>query len=335
LNPTVALVKGEHRYENVRRALELVEGEVDLSRARDVLLKPNFISVTKQLAATHVDAVRAVLNFVRERTSAPLVIAESSGSGAAEAAVGFRNFGYHALAQRYGAQLVDLNREAFVRAEILDWSLRPIGIRLARRILDSDCRISICPPKTHDCLIITAAVKNMVMGSMLRKENRLLAAAMGLASRLVGDSSQFGGRVPTWVGRFSGNDKLLMHQGYKVMNLNLCKVAKLVLPHLAVIDGLEGMEGNGPVEGDRVDFGIAIASTNAVAADSLVAELMGFASSQIGYLYYCHQAGLGQGDVRQMKVVGEVMDSCFRPFRPHPAYEAALGWRFPGAKDYL
>ena len=63
MNPTVALVKGEDRYDNVRRALELVAGEVDLSKARDVLLKPNFISVTKQLAATYVDAVRAALEW--------------------------------------------------------------------------------------------------------------------------------------------------------------------------------------------------------------------------------------------------------------------------------
>ena len=60
----VAVVKGENRLENVRRALGLVRDDLVPKVKGLVLVKPNFLSCTRQLAATHADAVRAVLEFV-------------------------------------------------------------------------------------------------------------------------------------------------------------------------------------------------------------------------------------------------------------------------------
>ena len=66
--PRVALVKGDDRYTNVSRALQLIEGDLKLGQARKILIKPNLCQVYRELAVTHVDAVRAVLDFLRERT---------------------------------------------------------------------------------------------------------------------------------------------------------------------------------------------------------------------------------------------------------------------------
>nr|NIV35611.1 hypothetical protein [Anaerolineae bacterium] len=67
----VALVRGSYRYDNVRQALNRLPGEIDLSDTRRILIKPNFVVTHKPLAATHVDAVRAVLDFVRARYDGP------------------------------------------------------------------------------------------------------------------------------------------------------------------------------------------------------------------------------------------------------------------------
>ena len=62
-----ALVRGDSRYDGVARALRTLEDSVDPGDAQRLLIKPNFVSVERQLAATQVDAVRAVLGFVRAR----------------------------------------------------------------------------------------------------------------------------------------------------------------------------------------------------------------------------------------------------------------------------
>ena len=79
-SPRVALVKGAKRYANMRKALELIEQDIDLGGAQTNLIKPNFVSTSRQLAATHIDAVRAVLDFLRQHTSARIIIGEGNTS---------------------------------------------------------------------------------------------------------------------------------------------------------------------------------------------------------------------------------------------------------------
>ncbi|HIC93847.1 MAG TPA: DUF362 domain-containing protein, partial [Anaerolineae bacterium] len=77
----VALVRGDDRYGNIAQALTLIEDGVDLSDKRRVLIKPNFVSTGRQLAATHVEAVRAVLDWLRARYSGPITIGEGAAMG--------------------------------------------------------------------------------------------------------------------------------------------------------------------------------------------------------------------------------------------------------------
>jgi uncharacterized protein (DUF362 family) len=64
----VALVKGENRYNNVIASLDLIKKDVfnKVKNKRKVLIKPNMVSTQVQLAATHVDAIRATLDFLSE-----------------------------------------------------------------------------------------------------------------------------------------------------------------------------------------------------------------------------------------------------------------------------
>jgi len=119
------------------------------------------------------------------------------------------------------------------------------------------------------------------------------------------------------------------------MNVNLYEMAKHVAPHLAVIDGFVGMEGNGPVGGDMVNLRLAVASTDFVAADAVAARIMGFDVNQIGYLYYCGLKGLGTGNLEQMEIVGAKLEECVRKFKPHSAYRSQLEWQVAGVEKYL
>lgn len=297
----VALAKGDSRYDNVRRVLELIAADIDLTEKQRVLIKPNFVSTIRQLAATHLDAVRAVLDFLKERHVGKVVIAEGADLGGTFE--GFRNFGYMNLPQEYGVELVDLHQQGWIEVQALDRQFRPITLRVSKYLAESDYRISVGPPKTHESTIVTLSAKNMAVASLVKDH--------------------------------LGNERQKFHQGYQAINLNLYRVVRHVYPHLAVIDGFQGMDGDGPVSGDPVDLRVAIASTDFVAADSMAASIMGQDPTKVGYITYCHRGGLGQADLGQIDIVGRSLEECRQTFQRHPDYETESHWEVPQVEQYL
>jgi uncharacterized protein (DUF362 family) len=344
----VALCRGDDRYDSVRAALALVADQIDLTGKQRVLIKPNFVVTNKPLAATHVDAVRAVLDFLRERYDGPITIAE--GPAVAAASEGFRCYGYEPLVKAYGVELADLNHDAALPVIVYDWRRRPLQLHLARSIVESDFRISVTPPKTHDVVIVTLGLKNMIMGSLISYFSHAEPTPHERGLNLGRVSRTLARLVPQWVRRLplaewlqfrvmsnlEPSDKMRMHQSIPLLNLNLALIAPRVVPHLTVIDGFEGMEGNGPSSGTSVPLRLALASVDALAADVAGAALMGFQADDVGYLHYCKQLGLGIGELSDIEIVGNaLLEDCARSFRPHDTFQRQRRWPMPDAGKYL
>jgi len=120
------------------------------------------------------------------------------------------------------------------------------------------------------------------------------------------------------------------------MNLNLYTLAKIMAPHLSVIDGYVGMEGNGPSHGDPVELRLAIASTDFLAADAVAVRIMGFDLDEVGYLHYCKLGGLGKADPEEIEFLGNcTVEECVRPFKPHPTHKRQLEWQIPDVRRLL
>ncbi len=340
----VALIQGDDRYSNITQALALIADEVDLSNVRRLLIKPNFVVTHNPLAATHVDAVRAVLDFLRARYDGPITIAE--GPSVQRAAEGFQAYGYEPLVESHGVTLTDLNDDEPWPVTVYDRRWRPLRLHLARSVVESDFRISVGPPKTHDVVIVTLSLKNMVMGSLISHHtHRSPPSGLNL-----GGIKRFLWRlVPPGVRRLPSaewltframsrepSDKMRMHQSYPVINLNLALIAPLVKPHLAVIDAFEAMEGDGPTHGTAVPLHLALVSRDALAADVAGTTLMGFDPDQVGYLHYCRKLALGEGDLDRIEIAGNAtLAECIRPFRPHTTYPRQRRWAWPQADEYL
>jgi len=291
LMPTVALVKSEGHYHGVFEALKLIEDDVkeSIKGKRRVLIKPNFVSTSRQLAATHVDAVRAVLDVISKYHSGRIIIGE--GPAASRLKSGLINYGYLKLQDEYDVEFVDLNEDDYVELEAYDSDLKPMKLRMSRTLLESDYRISVALPKTHDCVIVTLSIKNVVVGGLV------------------------------------GGEKSRIHQGYKAINMNIAELAKHVMPNLAVIDGFLGMEGRGPVSGDPVRLKVAAASLYPVSLDAVICKVMGFDPLDVGYLYYLDRWGIGVADLNRIRVIGESIEGLARKFRPHPNFKDMLRWR--------
>ena len=303
----VALAHGENRRKNIYDALLNLDPQIQaaLQRKKYVLIKPNNVSTEIQLASTHVDAISGILDYLAPRFRGPVMIAESS---AGDTLVGYDHLGYKPLEKDWKSQrlsLLDLNREAKYQTHtLIDYDLHIVPVRLAARLFDPDAFVICCAVmKTHNAAIASLSVKNMVLGAPLHS-----VAGEGY-----------------W------NDKRKYHAGIRQMHYNMLLTAEKLRPNwgLAVIDGFEGMEGNGPNSGTPVPSRVAIASTDYVAADRVAVEVMGINANWPGYLVYCGKVGLGQYDLSKIDVVGTPVAAVQKKYRLHTDIDRQLQWMGP------
>jgi uncharacterized protein (DUF362 family) len=337
--PSVAIVKGSSRYENIIQVLDLLGPEAICGINH--VLKPNFVSTENQLASTHREAAQAVLDFLHKYSNRRVIIAE--GAALHDTYDGFRNFGFNNLVNTYdGVELRDLNRDQYETFTLYDEDLNPQKVRIAKTVLESDHRISLSIPKTHDTAMVTLGLKNMVVGSLIRNMGHSLFNAVGsLADKCItclpGAVKPFfslQGLSRLGIAKISGSDKVKLHQGYLNMHLFLYQLIRIIPPHLTILDGFEAMEGDGPVTGTRVDWRVAIAGTDGIAVDVVAAHLMGFNPNSIGYLNFCGKAGLGETSINNINVIGTNLEECERTFRTHRSYTSQILWKERGASIF-
>ena len=123
--PKVALTRGGNRSQNIDTALRLIEDEIDLKGKKNLLIKVNFTSIDNQLAATHVDAMRSLLQFLKERYDGKITIGDSA-AGSAHA--GYERFGYLNLVEEFGVELIDFNQGEWELVDLYDSALQPIKL---------------------------------------------------------------------------------------------------------------------------------------------------------------------------------------------------------------
>jgi uncharacterized protein (DUF362 family) len=305
---TVAIVQGEDRRKIVYDSLKAIDKDLraKMKGKKYVVIKPNFVNTQNQLAASHPDAMRGILDYLAESFKGPVVIAESS---AGETQTAFDNFKYMVLPSEYKKQqlkLIDLNAEArFERAYLLDANLHIVPVRLAARLMDPEAFvISACMLKTHNTVIASLSLKNMALGAPLHQAPK---------------------ETPRW------NEKRKYHVGLRQTHYNMMVTIAKLAPSwgASMIDGWEGMEGNGPNSGTPVASRIAIASTDFVSADRIGAETMGIDPEILGYLKYTGGMGLGQFDPAKIDVIGAKVADVKKPYRMHPDIEKELQWQGP------
>jgi len=303
---TVAIAQGDERRKNAYTALKSIDKELQakMKAKKYVVIKPNFVNTTNQLAASHADSMRGILDYLSENFKGPVVIAESSAGDTKD---GYDNFKYTQLTSEYRKQqlkLIDLNDEAkFERVALLDSDLHIVPCRIAARLVDPEAFvISACMLKTHNTVIASLSIKNMVLGAPLHQ-------ATGESAR--------------W------NDKRKFHVGLRQTHYNMMVTAQRLNWGASLIDGYEGMEGNGPNSGTPVASRIALASVDYVAADRVAAETMGIDPEWLGYVKYCGDLGLGQFDGSKIDVIGAKVADVKKAYRMHPDIERELKWRGP------
>jgi len=295
----VALTAGDDRRKTVYQALMAIDDQIGpkLKVKKRVLIKANDVGGgLNPLACTHPDALRGILDYLTPRFKGPITIGEVVGGGSNV----FDALSYPEVLKEYKRSeidLVDFTQDGkFVIRPMLDQDTHMIPVHLAARFFDPDAFIiGAAMMKSHNYAVVTGSVKNMVLGAPAR------------------------------------SDKVLYHAGFHLIHYNMLVTAQAMQPYwgLAVIDGHEGMEGNGPVMGNPVASKLAIASTDFIAADRVAVECMGVDPNWVGYLRYCAQVGLGNYDLAKIDIRGAQIASVQKQYRLSGDVERQLGWMKP------
>lgn len=267
--------EGHDRRGNIRAVIGEL-GDEYLKRvkaAKTILIKVNLIDHRKQLAVTHVDAVRGVLDATLPHTNARIYIGDAGYTGTKSA---FQHFGYEHLTEHPKVELVDLNEDEWVEGVSVraDGSENPV--RRSKLAAEADFTISLAPMKTHHSAIASLSVENWVHGTWI-------VPARNSAN-----------------GRIFARWPWLEEQGAYAHHASIARMFKDLTCDLALIDGYLAMQGDGPVDGGAIEMNVAFGGFDPVAVDSVGSILMGLDPSDVGYLAMLAESSDHENDMSEI-----------------------------------
>lgn len=260
--------------DSIRRSLELIGGlEQVVSAGNRVLLKVNLLSPTEPDLAvtTHPVIVKAVVKLVRETGGVPFIADAPGYMFAGGKGRALRKSGISEIAEELDVEACQFEgvEKPFINTHVEDavWLNEIMAARLA---LEADVIINLPKLKTHSNTWYTGAIKNMfgAVAASTRKEAHNL-----------GELEKFAGAV--------------------------LDIYSTMVPHLAVMDAIIGMEGEGPRHGKPRHTGLILASRDSVALDAVASRIIGFEPDEILMVRQAVSRGLGDGDLGNIEVKGE------------------------------
>ncbi len=278
-NSSVALTTGTDRKHMISEVIKPFDKEIRSGlKGKQLVIKVNMVVTDNPLCAPHVDALDALLAYLKPIYKGQIIIGESSSNF--NSTPGFKNYGFEDLASKYNVKFVNLNGTTGTPAYVLDRNLHMDKIQLIETLVNpNNYIISLSRLKTHNTVVMTGGVKNMAMGAPL-----MLEASGGNRGISYKRNMHSGG--PRW------------------LHYNIFAIYPQIRPDFTVIDGIEGMEGNGPISGTPTDHRIALAGEDAVAVDSLCCKMMGIALEDVGYLGYLDASGYGNINYDKIDIIG-------------------------------
>jgi uncharacterized protein (DUF362 family) len=252
-----------------------------------VLLKPNLVEFDpNNVINTHPAVIEAAIDSFKTLGAREVVVAEGPGHRRDNEYL-LTASGLYDVVRDHRVRYVDLNTDD-VRLTKLKSSFSNLGqLYLPETLYQADLLVSMPKLKTHHWAGVTLSMKNMF------------------------------GVVP---GSIYGWPKNALHwaglQG-SIVDIN----SSLPIPRFAIVDGIVGMEGNGPLQGQAKNAGVLVFGEDPVAVDATAARLMTIEPRQVKYLQSAGEF-LGNLNYEQIEQIGEPLERYQQDFRviDHFAY---------------
>ncbi len=245
-------------------------------RGKRIVLKPNLVEFDPATAInTNPLIVHAAYEAFRRLGAAEVKIAE--GPGHRRATLDLADAaGYFKTVPHFEDTFTDLNLDRVAKRAISHPVSGLKSLYLPHTVLDCDLLVSLPKMKTHHWAGATLAMKNLF------------------------------GLVP---GGVYGWPKNILH--WAGIPETIVDLHRLFPRQFAIVDGITGMEGNGPIQGTPKQAGVLVAGSDVVAVDATCCRIMGIDAAKIEYLRLARgEENLGESAFRQIgESIGSVRTS--------------------------
>jgi uncharacterized protein (DUF362 family) len=254
----------------IRRGIDLFK--LDLKGKR-IVLKPNLVEFDpKGVINTHPAVIEAAIGSFRNLGAREVMVAEGPGHRR-DSEYLLTASGIYDVINEHKVRYVDLNTDD-LRLTRLRSRFTNLGeLYLPETVLNADLLVSMPKLKTHHWAGVTLSLKNMF------------------------------GIVP---GSVYGWPKNALHWAGiagSILDIN----SALPIPQFAIVDGIVGMEGNGPLQGQAKPTGVLVLGDDLVAVDATAARLMMLEPRKIEYLETA-DGFLGNISRERIELVGEQLE---------------------------
>ena len=295
MKSSVSIVKCQNYDEEkvlsaLRQSIDLIGGiQAFVKKGSRVLLKPNLLfgKSPEKAVTTHPSIVRGMIRIVREAGGVPS-IGDSPSVGSLTWTA--EKAGIKAVADEMKCPLVEFNRPV----------LPPKGggktfkqLEIDQAVCEADVIINLPKFKTHSLTLLTLGVKNL----------------FGCIP---------GPKKPLW--------HLKAGEDQKIFAKILADIYEVIQPSLTVLDGIVGMEGNGPNSGRPIQIGLILASGDSLSLDQIVCDLLGISRESLLTNRVAFEQGMGSDPI---DVLGEKVEDLKIPNYQFPALSHP-NWNLPG-----
>jgi uncharacterized protein (DUF362 family) len=254
-----------------------------------VVLKPNLVEYRREkVINTDPRVIDAVITLCKREGAAEVVVAEGPGHWR-NAQFLVKESGLGAVLEKHGVRFVDINHDEPVKLPNLGRLTGLESLYLSRTVAAADVLISLPKLKTHHWAGATLSLKNLF------------------------------GTLP---GICYGWPKNELH--WRGIPNSIVDIACTCTPHLAIVDGIVGMEGDGPLMGNAKPVGALVMGADLVAVDATCCRLMHLPPDRIPTLVLAALKRLGRLKESDIPQLGEPIAALATPFEWPPQIEEHL-----------
>ena len=272
----------------LKRQFEHFREAVPLTGKR-VVLKPNLVEYHHgRVINTDPRLVDAVIELCKSEGAREVIVAEGPGH--------WRNVQYLAeesglgeVLRKHTVPFVDLNHDEPVKLPNMGRLTGLDFLYIAQTVVNAEVYISLPKLKTHHWAGATLSLKNLF------------------------------GTLP---GICYGWPKNELH--WRGIPNSIIDIALTCTPHLAIVDGIVGMEGDGPINGTPKPMGVLVMGADLVAVDATCCRLMGIDPQRVPYLELGRRKKLGRMFEQEIPQLGEPIAARSKVFALPPRVEKHL-----------
>jgi uncharacterized protein (DUF362 family)/NAD-dependent dihydropyrimidine dehydrogenase PreA subunit len=266
-------------YDEVKQAvyssINMVGGikSLHISGGDRVLLKVNLLAARKpeDAVTTHPAVAKVLIEYFQD-AGAEVVLGDSSAAGPVETRKALRVGGIEKVAEETKSKASNFEAEGYSKIQVPNGGMRLSEVYMAKPVAKAQLVVSVPKLKNHNLTKFTGALKNLF------------------------------GTVPVAT-------RMKLHALGNIRNFSqgIADIASAIKPALGVIDGVVGMDGNGPSFGTIKKAGIIAASRDCVALDAVCSTIVGYKENEILTTVESARRGLGHGKLSDIQIKGTDM----------------------------